>query len=293
MRPMLSSQRGRRSPGGSEEGHAGEPRSRVQAIGHAPDVDSLVERSPDSASTRIAYSFNPWWGCTRVSPGCDHCYAERLDVRAGGAHWGKGVPRRTFGEAYWARPLKWDAAARKSGQRAGVLCASMADAFDAEAPAGLLERLWGLVRQTPHLDWLLLTKRPARIARSLPADWGAGYPNVWLGATVENQALAEQRVPLLLAAPARLHFVCCEPLLGPVDLRPWAERLGWIIAGGESGPLARPLHTDWVRGLRDACVAAGVPFWFKGFGARRPLSGEGRSREAHALDGKRWEEMPA
>lgn len=97
---------------------------------------------------RIDYTFNPWWGCTRVSPGCDHCYAEALDARTGGAHWGKDIPRRTFGDKYWARPLKWDADARKAGERAHVFCASMADVFDAEAPEGQLERLWALVRRT-------------------------------------------------------------------------------------------------------------------------------------------------
>jgi protein gp37 len=231
----------------------------------------------------VQHSFNPWWGCTRVSPGCDHCYAEALDARAGGAHWGQGVPRRTFGDKYWAGPLKWNEAARKAGQRARVLCASMADVFDAEAPPGLLERLWRLIPQTPHLDWLLLTKRPARIARGLPAGWGRGYPNAWLGVTVENQELATQRIPVLLSVPARRRFLCCEPLLGPVELRPWPQGIDWVIAGGESGPRARPVRSDWVRGLRDACQEAGLPFYFKQWGYR-----PGRT-----LDGRTWEELPA
>ena len=231
----------------------------------------------------IPFTFNPWWGCTRVSPGCDHCYAERIDLRAGGGHWGKGAPRRTFGEKYWARPLQWERAAARSGERARVLCASMADVFDAEAPEGALERLWALIRRTPHLDWLVLTKRPARIERGLPPDWGSGYANVWLGATVEDQTLAEQRVPVLLDVPARLRFLCCEPLLGPVDLSPWLPALDWLIAGGESGPSARPVHPDWVRGLRDQCLAAGVPFFFKQWGA---------ARSGHVLDGHLWEQLP-
>lgn len=235
-------------------------------------------------SELIQYSFNPWWGCTRVSPGCDHCYAEALDARTGGAHWGKGVPRRTFGERYWAGPLKWNEAARKAGERARVLCASMADVFDAEAPPGQLERLWRLIARTPHLDWLLLTKRPARIARSLPEDWGDGYPNVWLGVTVENQELASQRIPVLVSVPARLRFLCCEPLLGPVDFRPWAWGIGWVLAGGETGPHARPVHPDWVRGLQEQCQEAGLPFYFKQWG---------RYRRGHSLEGRTWEEVPA
>jgi len=230
----------------------------------------------------VQHSFNPWWGCTRVSPGCDHCYAEALDARAGGAHWGQGVPRRTFGDRYWAGPLKWNEAARKAGQRARVLCASMADVFDAEAPPGLLERLWRLIPQTPHLDWLLLTKRPARIARGLPADWGHGYPNAWLGVTVENQELASQRIPVLLSVPARWRFLCAEPLLGPVDLRPWPQGIDWVIAGGESGPRARRVQSDWVRGLRDSCQELGIPFYFKQWGYR----------PGHTLDGRTWEELP-
>lgn len=221
--------------------------------------------------------------CTRVSPGCDHCYAERIDLRAGGGHWGKGAPRRTFGDKYWARPLQWERAAVRSGERARVLCASMADVFDAEAPEGALERLWALIRRTPHLDWLVLTKRPARIERGLPPDWGSGYANVWLGATVEDQTLAEQRVPVLLDVPARLRFLCCEPLLGPVDLSPWLPALDWLIAGGESGPSARPVHPDWMRGLRDQCLAAGVPFCFKQWGA---------ARSGQVLDGQLWEQLP-
>ncbi len=212
---------------------------------------------------RIDYTFNPWWGCTRVSPGCDHCYAEALDARTGGAHWGKGVPRRTFGDKYWARPLKWSEDARKAGERAHVFCASMADVFDAEAPEGQLERLWALTRRTPHLDWMLLTKREGRIARSLPPDWGEGYDNVLLGVTAEDAERARQRLPVLVSIPARRRFVLCEPLLGPVDLRPWLPALHWVYAGEETGRGARPMHPDWLEHLREQCQAAGVSFTAK------------------------------
>lgn len=231
----------------------------------------------------VHYSFNPWWGCTRLSAGCDHCYAAVIDAKAGGDHWGPEAPRRTFGEKYWARPLKWDAEAAASGARARVLCASMADVFDAQAPAGQLERLWPLIRRTPHLDWLLLTKRPGRIARSLPPDWGDGYRNVWLGVSAEDTETARQRVPVLVATPARLRLVCCEPLLGPVDLRPWAGSLDWVIAGGETGPGARPLHPDWARDLRDQCVEARIPLFFKAWGS---------SRAGQRLDGRLWQQLP-
>lgn len=259
----------------------------------------------DSSIEWCHHTFNPWWGCTKVSAGCDHCYAETFDKRVGGAHWGQDAPRRTFGDKHWAEPLQWQTAALQAGERRRVFCASMADVFDAEAPVGLLDRLWALIRATPHLDWLLLTKRHGRIARSLPADWGTtGYPNVWLGVSVEDQAAADTRIPVLLRIPARVRFLSCEPLLGPVDLSRfhigWSEcvncgkgwdpnedyplgsdrscnecdgaiaivghHLHWIICGGESGPRSRPMHPDWARGLRDQCTAAGVAYLFKQWG---------------------------
>jgi protein gp37 len=239
--------------------------------------------SPATSVPCVHYSFNPWWGCTKLSAGCDHCYAEVIDARAGGNHWGPDAPRRTFGEKYWARPLKWDAAEAASGTRARVLCASMADVFDANAPVGELQRLWALIRRTPSLDWLLLTRRPGRIPRNLPPDWGDGYPNVWLGVSVEDSETARQRVPVLVAIPARLRFVCYEPILGPVDLRPWTDGLHWVIAGGETGPHARPLHPDWALGLRDQCVEAGIPLYFKAWGAGRAGS---------RLGGRTWHQLP-
>ncbi|WP_370458903.1 phage Gp37/Gp68 family protein [Aggregicoccus sp. 17bor-14] len=258
------------------------------------------------------HTFNPWWGCTRVSPGCDHCYAEGIDARAGGGHWGKGAPRRTFGEKYWAGPLAWEREAVRRGERQRVLCASMADVFDAEAPEGELPKLWALIQRTPHLDWLLLTKRPARIARSLPSDWGEGYPNAWLGVSVEDADTAAQRLPVLLSVPARLRFACCEPILGPLPLRPWLSGLDWVIAGGESGPHARPLHPDWVRDLRVQCVEADCPFFFKqwgeylpgdprsaapgrrtGLSARHPgFYRVGKVRAGSVLDSVTWEQLP-
>lgn len=132
------------------------------------------------------HTFNTWWGCVKVSPACDNCYAESLSKRFGD-HWGPKAEYRTFSDKHWNEPLRWNRAAEKAGERHRVFCASMADVFDNRAPEGARERLWALIRQTPHLDWLLLTKRPQNIAEMLPEDWGDGYPNVWLGVTVENQ----------------------------------------------------------------------------------------------------------
>ena len=113
-------------------------------------------------------TFNPWWGCTKVSAGCDNCYAEKFDRRVGGSHWGKGMPRREFGDKHWNEPLKWDVDAKKSGRHLRVFCASMADVMDDEAPSGARQRLWELIDATPNIIWQLLTKRPHRYVR-LPA----------------------------------------------------------------------------------------------------------------------------
>jgi protein gp37 len=255
-------------------------------------------------------TFNGWWGCARVSPACQNCYAETFDRRLGGSHWGVGRPRRVFGDEHWAQPLKWNAKAAASGVRRRIFCSSMSDIFDAEAPPGALARLWNLIRETPNLDWLLLTKRPERIAASLPADWGNGWPNVWLGTTVENQKYADLRLPQLLAIPAVVHFISAEPLLGPLELRrflqpaEWssprfsarATRLTWVIGGGETGARARPLQLEWIRGLRDQCVESGTPFHFKQWGDHGPgadgLARLGKKRAGRELDGRTWDQLP-
>jgi protein gp37 len=248
-------------------------------------------------------TFNPWMGCTKVSPACDHCYAETLATTRLGVQWGPNAERRRTAPSTWRQPLAWNRKAEKEGQRRRVFCASLADVFDNAVPQEWREDLWRLVDATPHLDWLLLTKRPQLIMNRLPIDWKGGRPNVWLGTTVENQAEADRRIPHLLAVPAAKRFLSCEPLLGPVDLSalplpaPWPRcdceghsprfdvlageimctgccegpeavdcRIDWIIAGGESGPKARPSHPDWFRSLRDQCQAAGVPFFFKQWG---------------------------
>jgi protein gp37 len=232
--------------------------------------------SENSAIEWTDHTFNPVWGCMKVSPACDNCYAETLANRFGD-HWGPHAEFRTFGDKHWSEPLKWDRAAAKAGKRSRVFCASMADVFDNRWPDGVRERLWALIQATPHLDWLLLTKRPQNIGKMLPPDWGDGWPNVWLGTTVENQDELNRRVPYLRAAPARVRFLSCEPLLGPLEFSNVSSRsdaisqlgkkafdgIDWVIAGGESGPGARPMHPDWARSLRDQCKAAGVAFFMK------------------------------
>lgn len=226
------------------------------------------------------HTFNPWWGCVKVSQGCEHCYAETFSKRTGHAIWGpaKTTQRRTFGDKHWAEPLKWDADAAKAGERHRVFCASMADVFE-EHPQLDTERrhLWDLIRETPHLDWMLLTKRPRNIADMVPGEWrtvGRWPANVWVGTSVENQEQAEQRIPALRWIPAPVKFLSCEPLLSPLALEDLAyEAAGynrlvdWVIVGGESGPHARPMHPDWARSLRDQCQAAGISFHYKQHGA--------------------------
>jgi protein gp37 len=230
------------------------------------------------------HTFNPWWGCKKVSPACDHCYAELWARRMGHDLWGTDSPRRFFGETHWREPLIWNEEARQSGFRQRVFCASMADVFERRSDLNAQRlRLWKLIENTPNLDWLLLTKRPQNVRRIAP--WGENWPaNVWLGTSVENQTLAEKRLPFLLKSPATIRFLSCEPLLGQLDLRQWFKRDGfysidWIIAGGESGGSSRPMHPDWIKGLLHQCNEFNVPFHFKQWGHWVPVRlAEGAAR---------------
>ena len=272
------------------------------------------------------YTFNPWSGCAKVSAGCAHCYAAALPPHMRrGAVWGPDAERVPASEEYWKAPLRWAKAAAKDGVRKRVFCASTADVFeDRSVLDPLRARLWELIRATPELDWLLLTKRPARMA-----SWARqhGWPeNAWAGASVEDQTAADERVPYLLKVPARVRFLSCEPLLGPVDLEPWLDQgyesngpagwmqgpspIHWIIVGGESGRHPRPMSPTWARSLRDQCAAAGVPFLLKQFGEWGPadvnvapagdrlvVAGElmekrGRAETGRLLDGRLHDEFP-
>lgn len=222
-------------------------------------------------ATRIPWAhntFNPWWGCVEVSEACAKCYARAWDKRVGGEHWGEDAPRRFFGEAHWREPMKWNAKAAAAGVRERVFCSSMADVF--ESRDDLVEwrdKLWALIRATLHLDWLLLTKRPENIARMLPPDWGmSGYENVWLGVTAETQRWADERIPKLIAVPAVVHFVSCEPALERVDFSGWTQ-IHWIIIGGESGPRSRPFDPEWARDVVRQCRASDAAPFVKQMGA--------------------------
>lgn len=237
------------------------------------------------------HTFSPWWGCQKVSPACDHCYAERDALRfyPHTPLWGAGSTRRTFGAGHWRQPVNWNERAKANGTRERVFCASMADVFDKDGPASERVLLWDLIRGTPYLDWLLLTKRVGNVRGMVPPEWLDDWPrNAWLGISVVNQQEIDRDVPKLLALPARTRFLSCEPLLGAVDLRAYLGdrpvyrgdntsgfmdyemNLHWVIVGGESGPHARPMHPMWARAVRDQCVAAGVPFLFKQHGEWMP-----------------------
>ena len=232
-------------------------------------------------------SFSPWFGCTRVSAACDHCYAEDWSRRYRKAEWGPHADRQRSAATSWLRPLAWDRKAAKAGRRTVVFVSEVSDVFDNHAADEWRADLWALMRQTPHLLWLVLTKRPQNMARMLPSDWPLA--NVWLGVTAENETEATRRLPILAATPAAGRFVSCEPLLGPVDLAPWLGSVDYVIAGCESrGPrTGRPTDLAWVRSLRDQCVAAGVTFHLKQLGVA------GRIVHLPELEGRQWAAMPA
>jgi protein gp37 len=232
------------------------------------------------------HTFNPWIGCQKVSPGCDHCYAETQNAHRkwNGGTWGPHAPRKRTSEANWKLPLRWARAAHEAFEdyqvgmlatrptRPRVFCASLADIFDNQVPTEWRSDLFALIEGTPELDWLLLTKRPENIMEMLWPKWDASLPNnIWLGTTCEDQANADRRGRILRSIPARIRFLSCEPLLGPIKLDiETIQSLDLIISGGESGTGARPSHPNWHRSLRDQCATAGVFYHFKQWGEWRP-----------------------
>lgn len=271
------------------------------------------------------HTFNPWTGCTKVSPACDHCYAEGWAKRSGHVKWGSGQPRRRTSDANWRMPLKWNREAERTGVRPRVFCASLADVFDNEVDPAWRADLFKLIADTQNLNWLLLTKRVGNVMKManevadmprtgshtghlIAHQWRNGSPpkNVWLGATVVNQEEADRDIPKLLAVPAAKRFLSIEPMLGPVDLnyvrqRIQAQRsqlaraingetwLDWVIVGSESGPGARrdPNMVSWVASLRDQCVDAGVAFLWK-----QDVI-DGKKIGAPQLEGQSWQQFPA
>jgi protein gp37 len=253
-------------------------------------------------------TFNPWWGCEKVSPACKFCYAEYFsDVRMGNKLWGPGSTRKMFGDKHWNEPLKWNRECEKLGIRRKVFCASMADVFEDHPDViEARERLWRLIEATPYLDWLLLTKRPENILKMLPDRWASPTAhefvdgtkhmddvplNIAFGTTVENQTWAEKRVREICNVKlktGRVIFLSMEPLLGSVDLdqdyfehrlirnvpsdsrTKWLDLINWVIVGGESGKDARPSHPQWFRDILHQCKKYKVPFFSKQWGEYSP-----------------------
>ena len=302
-------------------------------------IEWTHQRNPDGTITP-GYTFNPWVGCQKVSAGCQHCYAETLmDTRFSKVKWGPAGTRVRTSDDNWRKPLAWNRKAERERRRYRVFCASLADVFeDREEVAPWRAELFKLIASTKSLDWLLLTKRPENIEKHLRAittpggtlnAWGlleSGYfSNVWMGTSVENQEAADTRIPELLKVPASVRFLSMEPLLGPVDLSGrtvdsvWIDQeyadsdpelnrviaqdgwpIHWVIVGGESGQQARPMRESWALSIRDQCVTAGVPFFFKQWGEWAPLPTEcygsvvrlGKNATGRLLDGREWNETP-
>lgn len=249
--------------------------------------------------TRIAwtdYTWNPVTGCTPVSEGCTRCYCRALERRFG---WPTAVT---------LHPERLD---EPYGKRKGrVFCCSMSDLFHPDVPTEFIRRVFDVMAYCRHLTFQVLTKRPERMLHllaygdHLACDSAEHHrlltmmplPNVWLGVTAENQARADERIPLLLQVPAAVRFVSVEPMLGPVYLAQWlslnyrGERrrdgIDWVICGCESGPKRRPMEMDWARWLRDQCQATDVPYFFK----QADIGGKVVAEPT--LDNRQWHQFP-
>lgn len=256
-----------------------------------------------SETTKIQWAdatWNPWEGCTKVSPGCANCYAEARNHRFGHDNWGRGKPRRRTSPENWKKPRAWnreDPSLRSSISGHLHVFPSLCDWLDPEVPIEWLADFLRLIHDTANLDWLNLTKRPElflnrfnlasarlmlgidqdKIAGQWVLDWMRGSPpsNVRIGVSVEDQQRADERIPELLKIPAQVRFLSCEPLLGPVsiwgaDCPAWSRAgagIDWVIIGGESGPRARPCNVEWIRNIVQQCKAAGAPCFVKQLGS--------------------------
>lgn len=243
--------------------------------------------------TGIAWThstFNPWIGCTKIGPGCDLCYAEAADHRfyPTAGHWGAGAPRKITSEAYWRTPLAWEKKAKASGQPWRVFCASQADVFDNEVEQVYREALWSLISETPHLTWLLLTKRIGNVKAMLPSDWGTGYSNVWLGATVVNQQEYDRDMPKLAAVPAYVRWLSMEPQIEHIVLN--EPHPDWVVSGGESGALSkvRNYELSWPGSLLFQCRIRGVPFFMKQLGTAATCDGIDFQHTGKGDDMQEW-----
>lgn len=273
------------------------------------------------------HTFNGWEGCTKVSAGCKNCYAETRNARWNGGtapNWGKGAPRRRTSVANWRKPVQWNKAAEAERQRIDrhnlgadigqsipippkprVFCASLADWLDDEVPIEWLKDLLVLIFKTPHLEWMLLSKRPENFvprlhkvileckfsgeeltAHSTICKWAGediAPGNVWIGTSAEDQENWDRRIPHLMEIPAKIRFVSAEPLLGPITMG--LVQPDWLIVGGESGPGARPMEKQWVRNLEEESGMSCF-FFFKQWG------GTNKKATGRELDGKTFDEVP-
>lgn len=236
------------------------------------------------------HTFNPWMGCTKVSPACDNCYAEdMMDRRYGRVQWGTGNPRVRTSKANWRKPYAWNNTAPLDRPRPFVFCASLADVFDNEVPAEWRADLFAMIRETPNLIWLLLTKRIGNVPRMMTEIGYEHAPkNVALGATMANQQEYDRdahKLRFFGKAGWAFTFGSFEPLLGPVILDEQAP--DWIIVGGESGPNARPMELNWARQLKADAEMYGRVFNFKQVGGRT------RDKGGHELDGQTYFDRPS
>lgn len=229
----------------------------------------------DSAIEWTDATHNFWFGCTKVSAGCKNCYAER-DMKRFGRDFNNLTRAKGFDKPLqWKEPLK-------------IFINSWSDFFHEDIPLQWIDDAWEIMRQSPQHTFLLLTKRSTAIKYALPDDWGDGWPNVWIGVSVENQNNVHRIIPLE-KIPAKVKFVSAEPLLGPIDLYTYSPTIDWVITGGESGPNARPMSLDWVRDIRDQCQKSGMKFFHKQHGGSKKINGAWGGRE---LDGRTWDDIP-
>lgn len=271
-------------------------------------------------------TWNPVTGCTRASPGCDNCYAVTMTRRLAAMGQGKYKGLVNPGKGHFNGVVKTHNAALDVPLRRKkptvYFVNSMSDLFHKDVPFSFVDKVFAVMALSPQHTFQVLTKRPERMAEYVTGQggiynvegriqagmfahasefpaWAWPPPNVWLGTSVEDQERADERIPHLLRCPAAIRFLSCEPLLGPVTvfdvnrshgvvasgLWPW-DLIHWVIAGGEFGARFRPVHADWIRSLRDQCIATGVPFFFKQWGGRN------KKKAGRVLDGRTWDEMP-
>jgi protein gp37 len=230
-------------------------------------------------------TFNPWLGCQKVSAGCLRCYAEHfLDHRFHRVEWGPHGERKKTSPATWHTPIRWNARALAEGIRRRVFCASLSDWLDNKVPQAWRSELCALIKITPALDWLLLTKRPENFRKLVPAWRDFGCPdNVWFGSTGENQRNFDHRWPINAQVKARVRFISYEPAIGPLRLPRDGPLPDWIICGGETGDGARMMRHMWARRLRDECRERGVAFFLKQMTARAEIPADLMVREFPTL----------